>query len=133
MISRTYGKDEVVYFRGDPSQALYLIKKGTVELSIRVQKNKETVGRRTENTLFGEEAFLSHTHRNLNAVVLSSQAEIIAVPHEPLMDILEKTPEIGAHVYRNLYENNNNYMGYLLEIYQNEYGFFELGKVGAKF
>ena len=40
---RIYRKDEVVFFRGDPSQALYLLKRGNIRLTIDIRDSFETI------------------------------------------------------------------------------------------
>jgi len=43
MHERKYVRDEVVFFSKDPSQALYLIRKGQVDLTIDLSENFETI------------------------------------------------------------------------------------------
>lgn len=43
MHERKYVRDEVVFFSKDPSQALYLIRKGTIDLTIDLRDNFETI------------------------------------------------------------------------------------------
>lgn len=40
---RKYNKDEVVFFRNDPSQALYIVKSGIVSLNVDIRENFETI------------------------------------------------------------------------------------------
>jgi signal-transduction protein with cAMP-binding, CBS, and nucleotidyltransferase domain len=43
MHERKYVKDEVIFFSKDPSQALYLLRKGQVDLTIDLQENFEII------------------------------------------------------------------------------------------
>src|SRR5665811_2338846 len=60
---RKYMKDEVVFFRNDPSQALYILQKGLITLNIDIKKNFETILEVKEGEAFGENSLLNNTFR----------------------------------------------------------------------
>mgnify|MGYP006213145205 CR=1 FL=1 len=53
MHERKYVKDEVVFFTKDPSQALYLIRRGQIDLTIDVRDNFETILQLKRGEAFG--------------------------------------------------------------------------------
>ena len=65
---RRYEKNEVVFFRGDPSHALYLLKKGTVSLDIDMEGGFENLTSVGTGTALGESCLLTDAHRLLNAM-----------------------------------------------------------------
>jgi CRP/FNR family transcriptional regulator, cyclic AMP receptor protein len=126
---RMYKQDEVVFFRNDPSQALYLIKEGKVSLELDVADRFETIFIIQKNTSFGNSALLKNTKRLYNAFVSSPFCQIYVVPQVNIMSIFEKKPLIKAKMLEALAENYNELFQVLFRSYRNTQGFFELPEV----
>ncbi|MEM9981301.1 MAG: cyclic nucleotide-binding domain-containing protein, partial [Bacteroidota bacterium] len=73
---RTYQKNEAIFFRNDPSQALYIIKDGRLELTIDVKDSFETLAYVRKYTSVGNNALLERTKRHFNTIVASEEARI---------------------------------------------------------
>jgi len=73
MHERKYVRDEVVFFSKDPSQALYLIRKGQVDLTIDVSENFETIMQLKKGDAFGENSLLENP--KIKAKMMTSLAE----------------------------------------------------------
>ncbi|MEQ8360003.1 MAG: cyclic nucleotide-binding domain-containing protein [Cytophagales bacterium] len=123
---RKYKKDEVVFFRGDPSQALYIVKSGKVSLNIDIGEKFETLTNRTAGSCFGDNSLLAKSERIYNAIVESEHCELYVIPQINILDLFEKKIEIKAKMLQALaesyYELNQN----LYKSYKSSFGFFEL-------
>jgi CRP-like cAMP-binding protein len=126
---RAYKQDEVVFFRNDPAQALYLIKEGKVSLDLDVGDRFETIFQIPKNATFGNSALLKNTKRIYNAFVSSPFAHIYVIPQVNLLSIFEKKPLIKAKILEALAENYHEIFQILFRAYRNTQGFFELTEV----
>ena len=61
---RKHVQDEVVFFRNDPSQALYILEKGEVTLNIDIRTDFETIIKIKEGEPFGENSLLENSKRS---------------------------------------------------------------------
>lgn len=123
---RKYQKNEVVFFRNDPSQALYIVKSGEIGLKLDVKDRFETIMTIQTPITLGNNALLKNAHRIYNAIVISNQASLYVIPQVNILGIFERFPEIKAKMLESLaeiyYDNFNN----LFISYQATHGFFEL-------
>jgi CRP/FNR family cyclic AMP-dependent transcriptional regulator len=126
MHHRKYVRDEVVFFSKDPSQALYLIKSGKVNLTIDIKDNFETIMEVTRGEAFGENSLIENAKRTYTALVDSDEAELIVVPHFALQEIFESNPKIKAKMMTSLSEYYNANNQRLFRSYRESFGFFSL-------
>jgi CRP-like cAMP-binding protein len=128
MFLRTYGQDEAVFFRNDPSQALYLIRSGTVTLNIEMSEKFEVLSTMGRGQAFGDNALLENTRRIYTSIVTSERAEIYVLPQVNLFDVFENHPNIKAEMMNSLAELYNGYTVNLFKAYRSSFGFFDLGQ-----
>ncbi|SDJ79080.1 Cyclic nucleotide-binding domain-containing protein [Catalinimonas alkaloidigena] len=126
---REYKKKEVVFFRGDPSQALYLIKSGTVSLFIDIDDKFETLTSLGTSQSFGDNALLYNTKRYYNAIVESEFCELYVIPQANLHEIFNANVKIRASMFAALAAQFNQLTINLFESYQASFGFFDLGQI----
>ena len=126
MHHRKYVRDEVVFFSKDPSQALYLIKKGSINLTIDIKDNFETIMELGKGEAFGENSLLEHTKRTYTALVVSEEAELIVIPHFAIQEIFDSNPKIKAKMMTSLAEYYNTNNQRLFRSYRESFGFFSL-------
>lgn len=126
---RNYGQNEVVFFSGDPSQALYLVKKGHISLTIDIDDKFEELMQIDEADAFGDNSLLDNTQRIYNAISTSEDTELYVLPHINIMEVLNNHPEVKAKVMANLADTYNKYTKNLFRVYKSSFGFFELRKV----
>ena len=126
MHHRKYLRDEVVFFSKDPSQALYLIKSGKVNLTIDIRDNFETIMEVNRGEAFGENSLIENAKRTYTALVNSDEAELIVIPHFALQEIFESNPKIKAKMMTSLAEYNNANNQRLFRSYRESFGFFSL-------
>lgn len=126
---RKYVKNEVVFFRNDPSQALYILQKGQVTLNIDIKKNFETILEVNKGGAFGENSLLRDTYRIYTAIVRSEEADLMVIPNYAILEIFENNPKIKAKMMTSLAEFYNANNKRLFNSYQNSFGFFNLGQM----
>lgn len=126
MHERKYVRDEVVFFSKDPSQALYLIRKGTIDLTIDLRDNFETIMQLKRGEAFGENSLLENTKRTYTALVTSDEAELLVVPHFAIQEIFDSNPKIKAKMMAALAEYFNTNNQRLFRSYRESFGFFSL-------
>lgn len=129
MYERTYNQDEVVFFRDDPSYALYIVKKGNVSLTIDVKDKFEELTVINQGGTFGDNTILENTKRIYTAIVASEKADLYVIPQINIHDIMESNPEVQAKIMTSFAELYNKYTSNLFKIYKSSFGFFELGSV----
>lgn len=126
MHERKYEMNEVIFFSKDPSQALYLVKKGRVILTIDIKDNFETILEIQKGEGFGENSLLENTKRTYTAIVESEEAELIVIPYFAIQEIFESNPKIKAKMMTNLAEFYNGNNQRLFKSYRESFGFFRL-------
>lgn len=126
MHQRKYLRDEVVFFSKDPSQALYLIKKGKANLTIDIKENFETIIEVNRGEAFGENSLLENAKRTYTALIISDEAELIVIPHFAIQEIFDSNPKIKAKMMTSLAEYYNGNNQRLFRSYRESFGFFSL-------
>lgn len=125
---RKYGKNEVVFFRGDPSQALYIVGRGTVSLTIDIEEKFEEITRLSRGDSFGDNALLTSTKRIYNAISISDPCELFVIPSTNFREVLEDDVKIKAKILEAIAKEHNRYMEALFRTYQEAFGFFDLNQ-----
>jgi len=126
---RTYRKNEVIFFREDPSQALYILREGEVQLSIQIGDEFETLSFITPGKAIGETALLPNKRRVLNAVVISDSASLYVIPQLTIQELFDRNSRIKAKVFQSLSDQYSTYTANLFRAYRESSGFFQLGQV----
>lgn len=129
---RSYKQNEAVFFRGDPSRALYVVKSGTISLTIDYQDGLEELTKVSGVTSLGESCLLENTTRQLNAIVYSDNAEMHVIPQLNILEIFENNFQLKAKMLTSLARTYHQYNNNLFEAYRNSQGFFHLPLVYQK-
>ena len=132
MHMRVYKKDEVVFFRDDPSHALYLIQKGEIALTLDIQERFENLGILAANKSFGDNSLIPEASRIYNAIIASEKAQIYVIPQINIFEIFDHYPKIKAKMLESYLLQQNEYMMRLFSAYKSNFGFFDLGHVYGK-
>jgi type VI secretion system protein ImpH len=105
MGKRSAAKNDVVMKQGDPGTCMYVIRRGTVQLSRRDQNEKETILRVIgEGNSFGERAFLAAKQYSETALALT-ECELSIVDRELLKRFAAKNPEVKGRILAYLAES----------------------------
>lgn len=129
MYLRTYQQDEVVFFSGDPSHALYIINRGSVSLSIDVNDRFEKLAESHRGGIFGDNSLIEDAKRIYTTVVTSEKAQLYVIPQINILEIFQDHPEVKAKMMSAFSEIYNEYTTQLFKTYKSHFGFFELSKV----
>lgn len=123
---RKYKKDEVVFFRGDPAHALYLIKKGKVDLVLDVDQEFEKLATARARQSFGNNALIKEADRLYSAIIRSNEAELYVIPHVNIKDIFREESRVQAKMFGALAGLYEQHVADLYESYRSSKGFFSL-------
>ncbi len=126
---REYQMDEVVYFRNDPSNALYLVKSGKVSLNIDIGESFEQLKVIKSGSSFGENAVLDRTIRLCSAIVISERSELYVLPRVYITEIFNSHTVIKAKMLESLCEQVDESLAQVYKAYKSSYGFFSLSQV----
>jgi CRP-like cAMP-binding protein len=78
MRPRPYGKDEVIYLRGDPGTAFYVIVSGRVKIALTSPEGKELILRRMgQGSFHGELALLDDEPRSADAIAMEPTVQLV--------------------------------------------------------
>ena len=126
---RKYKENEVVFFTGDPSQALYIVKTGIITLNLEIKGEFEKLVTLRPGRVFGENTILKGTKRIYSAIVKTEEASLYIIPKENLLEIMERYPAIKAKIMEAYAVNLNSFNSRLFDTYKSSLGFFDLSTV----
>ena len=126
---RKYKQDEVVFFRGDPAHALYVVNQGTIELELDVDQVFEKLAVIDSQQSFGNNALIEGAKRLYSAVVRSDEAELYVIPHVNINDIFQEKRKVQAKMLGVLAKMYEEHVGDLYESYRSSKGFFSLDRM----
>ena len=129
---RNYKRDEVIFFREDPSHALYIVKSGTAELNIDINKGVERLALIGRGRVMGENCLLKNKKRLYNAITTSESATLYVIPQDSIFFIFEDHMQVRTKMLESLAEINNHYHASLMKVYRSSLGFFNLAQVFAR-
>lgn len=129
MYLRKYKQNEVVFFSGDPSHALYIVKSGVISMNIDIKGNTEELAKVYAGNSFGDNAFIEGSKRIYNTLVISEQADLYVIPQINIFEILDNHPEIKGKIMASIAELYNQYTDNVFKEYKSNFGFFQLGSV----
>jgi len=126
---RSYVRDEVIFFAGDPSQALYFVKSGMVTLNIDIKDNFERLVTVRAGTAFGDNSLLAGTKRIYTSIASTETTVVYMIPQINLLEIMDSHPKIKAKIMTAFCEEYNRYTTQLFKAYRKSLGFFDLHEV----
>ncbi len=126
---RKYKENEVVFFTGDPSHAVYIVKNGIVTLNLEIKDGFEKLMTLRNGKLFGDNAILPNTKRIYTSVVITEEAELYVIPKVNITEIMNDHPVIKAKIMMAFAEMYNEYTTNLFRTYKSSLGFFDLNTV----
>ncbi len=99
-----YKKGECVYKEGTPGDTLYLLHKGNVKITHRVQnetdgESDQTMGMVKKGSFFGELSLLDGRSHSATAVA-AADVEVVLIKRHDFDAIAEKEPEVGYKIIK---------------------------------
>jgi CRP-like cAMP-binding protein len=96
MRPRPYAKDEVIYLRGDPGTAFYVIASGKVKIALTSPDGKELILRRLSTGGFhGELALLDDEPRSADAIATEASV-LLVLQRDAFRQFLADHPEVAT-------------------------------------
>lgn len=129
---REYKQNEVIFFRNDPSQAIYVIKKGTVELNLDLKEDFEPLAFAKDGIAIGVNALLEQSERVYNAIVRSKEAKLYVLPQVNILEVFKYKPKIQAKMMTSLAEIYDENTKNLFNAYRKNMGLFSIGEAYMK-
>lgn len=126
---REYKSNEVVFFRNDPGNALYLVKSGKVSINVDIDDGFELLSIIKSGGAFGESALLEESNRIYTSIIHTERAELYVLPKVNMHEIFEGHAEIKTKMLESLSELYNDYMVNLFKGYKSSLGLFNLSQV----
>ncbi len=126
---RQYKQNEVIFFRNDPAQALYLVKEGKISIEVDIGDKFEPISHIGKTGSLGNSALLRYTKRTYNAFVLSPMAQLYVIPQVNIQSIFERKAIVQAKMLEALAENYNEMFYGLIRTYRTTQGFLEISEV----
>ncbi|MBE9141536.1 cyclic nucleotide-binding domain-containing protein [Nodosilinea sp. LEGE 07088] len=100
----TYAADDVIYREGDPSQQVYLIKSGRINLIDTYPETGEVVSKSLgPGRVFGEIELIDRRPRSSIAQA-SEEAKIVVFSHDEIMDMVFDNPEKSLILARDVFD-----------------------------
>ena len=90
---REYKEGDILFSEGEKGTELFIIEKGTVEISKVVKGEKKVIASLGEGDFFGEMSLVSETARTATAKVLEDSV-IVAIDEETFEDTVAKDASI---------------------------------------
>ncbi|GAB4132920.1 MAG: hypothetical protein OHK0045_23940 [Raineya sp.] len=129
---REYKQNEVIFFRNDPSQAIYVIKKGTVELNLDLEEDFEPLAFAKTGITIGINALIPYSERVYNAIARSKEAQLYVFPQVNILEIFKYKPKIHAKMMTSLAEIYDENTKNLFNAYRKNVGLFSIGEAYMK-
>lgn len=97
---KTLQHGEEIFHEGDPGDGLYLVRKGIVEISVRInQKDKRVFTRVLPGEMFGEMAVIEEKPRSACAVVLED-ASLYFISTQDFLRLVKRCPDVAMATMR---------------------------------
>jgi ATP-binding cassette subfamily B protein len=112
--SRSFAFGDTVCNAGDPSEGLFVIRKGAVRIFTEEQGKEISMGVRKEREVFGEIAVLRKYHHE-SSVRASAKTELLYIPHEAFVPVLARNQD--AHTFIASYVAINTAGGFVTRLF----------------
>jgi CRP-like cAMP-binding protein len=102
MVKRDLSKDEVLFHKGDPGDALYVIRTGWVKIVTEDARGGELILNQCgPSDAIGEMALVDGQPRSAS-VIAQSSAEVLKLSRDDFLAILNERPELALSIIRNV-------------------------------
>lgn len=95
--TRTYEKDQMIYWQEEQADCFYCIKKGRVKVFLSSENGMEKTITIVEQGILGEAAFFDHMPRVSSAKALV-KTELIAINRNGLIKSFSQDPDLAVHL-----------------------------------
>jgi CRP/FNR family cyclic AMP-dependent transcriptional regulator len=89
-----FEKNQVVFLEGSIAGEAYLLKKGRIEISVKVDGSKVPLTTLTEKTVFGEMALVLKEHRRTATATAVEDSELVKIPKSVFDKYVNASPKL---------------------------------------
>ncbi len=113
---RNLSKDEVLFYKGDGGDSLFIINSGAVKIVTHdSQENEVVLNQVGAGEIIGEMALLDREPRSAGVVALE-ETSVMELSREDFMEILSRQPELALSVIRSLISRLRHNTSYIEQI-----------------
>ena len=99
---RVYQKGEPIVSEGETSRELFIISRGTVEVSLLTQGTTKPLVNLGTGQIFGEMALVDRGARSATVTAIADETVLQVIQHDAFLNLCEKNEHFGYIVMRNL-------------------------------
>jgi len=98
---RAYAKDETIIRQGEMGNEMYVLLKGTADISIKAHGQSKRIAGLERGDVFGEMGLVRHHERTADVVAVED-VEVLAVNERFLSRVKRRYPRIGTQIFFNV-------------------------------
>lgn len=110
-----YKKGDIIYSKDDPQENFYILNKGKIQLKI--GDDDLILAALSKGDFFGEES-LNENQKAAYTVEVIEDADIIKIPYDALVDMMNKSTDIGLKILKKQSEKNLRILENILRLSQ---------------
>jgi CRP-like cAMP-binding protein len=100
--TRTFQAGDVVISEGETSYQLFIIDRGTIQISLQAATSSTPIINLGTGQIFGEMTLVDHGARSASAKALADKTRLLVISHDDLLALCDEDNHIGYVVMRNL-------------------------------
>jgi CRP-like cAMP-binding protein len=93
---KQFSRDKVIFAEGTVGQVAYILKQGSVEISVSTGDNKTVLTILTPPAVFGDMALLLQDHKRTATATAKEDCEVVEIKREAFDDYISKSPQVIA-------------------------------------
>lgn len=91
---KKFDRDQQIFAEGSTGATAYILKTGSVEISVKIGEDKKVLAIIKPTTVFGEMALLSTDHKRIATATAMEYCEAIEIDSKTFDDYIEKSPQV---------------------------------------
>lgn len=101
---RTFDQNKEIFAEGTKGTTAYILKTGSVEISVKIGDNKKVLSIIKPTTVFGEVALLSVDHKRIATATAIEYTEAIEIDSKTFDTYIEQSPQVVSMLLKALVE-----------------------------
>jgi len=93
-VERRYPKGQILFFQGDESHEMYIVKSGTLKIYLQRDEHEIILGHQFPGEVIGELEVFHYDNRRTASVAAIEPAELWMIRRSDLMELTQQYPEI---------------------------------------
>lgn len=101
---RTFDQNKEIFAEGSKGATAYILKTGSVEISVKIGDNKKVLSIIKPTTVFGEIALLSPEHKRIATATALEYTEVIEIDSKTFESYVEQSPQVVSMLLKAVVE-----------------------------